>query len=249
MSTADKAALLPIARLLIDPEQQARGREDTATVSRIARELRGGGSIRVPVLVQAGFGHYTLRDGFHRVRACILAGQTTVPAIVFHGTPSETFGAVLANNTEHGGRWNSRDIARHVVNGLRDSAFRDPDGTPWSISRLGRDHHAAMGKSPDAARRTIERAAKAAAKTDHRVAAELELINAAHKPDCATDSSERPSPAEMSLLRLQGVERDAQAVADMLAAKLKKLPKAMRRAPLRKLLKLLPESHAFKDEL
>ncbi|MGQ0697969.1 MAG: ParB/RepB/Spo0J family partition protein [Panacagrimonas sp.] len=239
--------MLSILAILIDPEHQARKRgEDEAKVRRITRELRNGGTIREPVLVEDGFDRYVLRDGFHRVKACIAAGVTTIAARMLPSNPMDAFGTVMSANTAHGKEWSRNDAVQSIVQGLRDGIFRDRDefngsapAIPWSISKLAREFCTVMACTPDAARKAIERAAKSAAKDDPRVADELAQIKACHQPECETESDARPSIEEMNRARLTGVEREAIDIARMLAAKLGKLPKTMRKGPMQPLLHML----------
>jgi hypothetical protein len=104
---------LPLDSIRMDGGTQPRVRIDEEIVREYAERMRAGDHFP-PVQVYCDGTDHWLSDGFHRVKAAIEAGQTTIQAEVWEGTRDDAFWMSLAANKDHGLRRSNDDKARAV---------------------------------------------------------------------------------------------------------------------------------------
>jgi len=104
---------LPLGTIRLDGGTQPRATIDPETVAEYAERMRAGDHFP-PVQVYFDGTDHWLSDGFHRVKAAIEAGQTTIQAEVWEGTRDDAFWMSLAANKDHGLRRSNDDKARAV---------------------------------------------------------------------------------------------------------------------------------------
>jgi len=92
---------LPLDAIRTDGETQPRAAIDPETVREYAERMKAGDHFP-PVQVHFDGTDHWLSDGFHRVRAAVAAGQTTIQAEVWEGTRDDAFWMSLGANKAHG---------------------------------------------------------------------------------------------------------------------------------------------------
>ena len=109
---------LPLDTIRLDGGTQPRAAIDPETVAEYAERMRAGDRFP-PVQVYSDGTDHWLSDGFHRVKAAIEAGQTTIQAEVWEGTRDDAFWMSLAANKDHGLRRSNDDKVRAVTLALK----------------------------------------------------------------------------------------------------------------------------------
>ncbi|MBE3099911.1 MAG: ParB N-terminal domain-containing protein [Planctomycetes bacterium] len=104
---------LSLDAIRLDGGTQPRVRIDPETVREYAERMCAGDQFPPVQVYYDGTDHW-LSDGFHRVKAAVEAGQTTIPAEVWEGTRDDAFWMSLAANKDHGLRRSNDDKARAV---------------------------------------------------------------------------------------------------------------------------------------
>jgi len=92
---------LPLKAIRLDGGTQPRVAIDAETVREYAERMKAGDHFP-PVQVYFDSADHWLSDGFHRVKAAVEAGQTTIQAEVWEGTRDDAFWMSLGANRTHG---------------------------------------------------------------------------------------------------------------------------------------------------
>jgi hypothetical protein len=109
---------LPLDAIRLDGGTQPRAAIDPETVREYAERMCAGDRFP-PVQVYSDGTDHWLSDGFHRVKAAIEAGQTTIQAEVWEGTRDGAFWMSLGANKTHGLPRSNADKERAVKAALR----------------------------------------------------------------------------------------------------------------------------------
>ena len=103
------------------------------TIIREYAEAMTNGDAFPPIDVYFDDTVYWLADGFHRVSAATIAGQTTIAAVVHEGGKREALLHAVSANETHGHRRTEAD-RRHAVSLL----LADPEWQAWNNSEIAR---------------------------------------------------------------------------------------------------------------
>lgn len=124
--------LLPTDAVIEDPDIQSRVKRDEAFAEEYAQDVKAGKNFP-PVKVFSDGEKYLLADGFHRLRAHILAGQKFIRAEVCSGTKRDAILYSVSSNAAHGIRRKSGDKTRAVTMLLIDKEWGN-----WSNNRIAK---------------------------------------------------------------------------------------------------------------
>lgn len=150
---------LSLDAIRLDGGTQPRVRIDPETVREYAERMCAGDQFP-PVQVSFDGADHWLSDGFHRVKAAIEAGQTTIQAEVWKGTRDDAFWMSLAANKDHGLRRSNEDKERAVKAALAarphmsDRAIAEHVGVDHETVRKYRAAAVSTGEIRQSAART-----------------------------------------------------------------------------------------------
>jgi hypothetical protein len=123
---------LALDKLRLDGGTQPREAIDPVVVSDYAESMRAGVQFP-PIIVFYDGAVYWLADGFHRVKAALLAGLTDFPADVYQGAQREAILYSVGANATHGLRRSNADKRRAVL-----ALLNDPEWSQLSDREIAR---------------------------------------------------------------------------------------------------------------
>jgi ParB-like chromosome segregation protein Spo0J len=115
-----QVVLLPVESILADPALQSRAQMNEQCVEEYAESVKAG-ALFPPVTVFSDGERYWLADGFHRLRAHIIAGHRSIRAVIRFGTRRDAIRHAAGCNAAHGLQRNNRDKRRAVTMMLQDA--------------------------------------------------------------------------------------------------------------------------------
>ena len=152
-------ATLPIDRLRLDGDTQAREAINPAVADEYRERMEAGDTFPPLIVFHDGTAHW-VADGFHRLQAAAAAGHTQVAAEVRAGTREDARWYAAGANKAHGLRRTRADIRRAVEVALRlrpeasDRAIADHCGVDHKTVGAARSRLAGSGEIPRLKSRT-----------------------------------------------------------------------------------------------
>jgi hypothetical protein len=177
---------LPLAAIRLDGGTQPRVRIDEEIVREYAERMKAGDRFPPVQVCFDGTDHW-LSDGFHRVKAAVEAGQTTIQAEVWEGTRDDAFWMSLAANKDHGLRRSNEDKARAVKAALAAKP---------RLSDSAIAEHVGVSHTMVAKYRLELRATCNGCKSEVRTGRDGRTINTANIGKAAGEKAEPPTPPD-----------------------------------------------------
>jgi hypothetical protein len=128
----NKILSLAIGKIRAEPGTQPRERLDESFAQDLAEILQDDPDSLPPVVVFHDEAHYFLADGFHRLRAHVIAKRKTISAEIHQGDRRQAVLFALGSNKKHGLRMTNEDKRRAVRILLEDQEW-----ARWSNRSIG----------------------------------------------------------------------------------------------------------------
>jgi hypothetical protein len=126
---ATKIRMLALKQITLDPATQMRAAFDHTVITEYSEIIE-----RLPPIVCFWSGkNYYLADGWHRVKAAMLARKETIACKVREGTLRDAILYAAGSNAEHGLRRTPNDKRRAVMTLLEDAEWAS-----WSTREIAR---------------------------------------------------------------------------------------------------------------